>query len=421
MYQMMFHGSNLVPEGLEFGEPIMQASFSSYDFEPCYVIAYSGSDIGDTSFTQFGQTVNGIYSSIAFVLCNIGGFKECMSILNHTDDGQYVVATFTVPILAFKSMYVPDIPTYEKIETNIIEQPIEYTVATRPTNLNGYTPKNKKLLTYPYTYIGFNPSNGSSKTYRFEDFSSPTVKFKAMSEVNPNPQVALIPENHKGVYEDLQDVAFLGGYPTVSNKVNNFNVWLAQNSNMLRINREKATISYAKNKADTQFGMLNSAVSAGQSVSQGKLVEGTTSGIGLFQGDLDLTVNEKNYELALREQMAQVDAQSLLADNVSLSGSNATLLGYQKLSQHIFATYTIKAQFARRIDKYFDMFGYQTNELKVPNIHNRPNWNYVKTLNCNINGNIPQMDLAEIKELFNSGITLWHNTQNFKNYSVNNR
>lgn len=418
---MMFHGSNLVPESLEIGEPIMQDSFSSYDFEPCYVIAYSGSDIGDTSFTQLGQTVNGIYSSIAFVLCNIGGFKECMSILNHTDDGQYVVATFTVPILAFKSIYVPDIPTATRIESNIIEQPIEYTVATRPTNLNGYTPKNKKLLTYPYTYIGFNPSNGSSKTYRFEDFSSATVKFKAMSEVNPNPQVALIPENHKGLYEDLQDVAFLGGYPTVSNKVNNFNVWLAQNSNMLRINREKELISYAKNKADTQFGMLNSAISAGQSVSKGKLVEGTTSGIGLFQGDLDLTVNEKNYELALREQMAQVEAQSLLADNVSLSGSNATLLGYQKLSQHIFATYTIKAQFARRIDKYFDMFGYQTNELKVPNIHNRPNWNYVKTLNCNINGNIPQMDLAEIKELFNSGITLWHNTQNFKNYSVNNR
>lgn len=42
MFQMMFHGSNLVPESLEIGEPIMQDSFSSYDFEPCYVIAYSG-------------------------------------------------------------------------------------------------------------------------------------------------------------------------------------------------------------------------------------------------------------------------------------------------------------------------------------------------------------------------------------------
>lgn len=119
--------------------------------------------------------------------------------------------------------------------------------------------------------------------------------------------------------------------------------------------------------------------------------------------------------------MAQVEAQSLLPDSVNLTGSNATLLGYQKLSQHIFSTFAIKPEFARKIDKYFDMFGYATNELKIPNINNRPTWNYVKTLNANINGNIPQMDLAEIKELFNSGITLWHNTANFKNYAANNR
>lgn len=119
--------------------------------------------------------------------------------------------------------------------------------------------------------------------------------------------------------------------------------------------------------------------------------------------------------------MAQVEAQSLLPDTVNLTGSNATLLGYQKFSQHIFSTFAIKPEFARKIDKYFDMFGYATNELKIPNINNRPTWNYVKTLNCNINGNIPQADLAEIKEIFNAGITLWHSTSNFKNYYANNR
>lgn len=417
----MFHGSNLVPESLEIGEPIMQDSFSSYDFEPCYVIAYSGLTLGNDTFQQKGQTVNGIYSSIAFILCNIGGFKEIMSILNSSEEGQYLVACFTVPILAFKSIYVPDIPTATQIESNIIEQPIEYTVATRPTNLNGYTPKNKKLLTYPYTYIGFNPSNGSSKTYRFEDFNSSTVKFKAMSEVNPNPQVALIPENHKGLYEDLQDVAFLGGYPTISNKVNNFNVWLAQNSNMLQINREREQLTYAQTQSKAVLSTGSKILNSVQEIAKGNAIQGIGGALDVTSDVIDWNVTEQNHELNIREQMAQVEAQSLVPDNVSLSGSNATLLGYQKLSQHIFATYTIKAQFARRIDKYFDMFGYQTNELKVPNIHNRPNWNYVKTLNCNINGNIPQMDLAEIKELFNSGITLWHNTQNFKNYSVNNR
>ena len=339
---------------------------------------------------------------------------------------QYIVACFTVPILAFKSVYVADLPLQLKVDTSITEQPINYNVATRPTSLNGYTPKNKKLLTYPYCYLAFNPSSSTSKVYRFEDFTSGTAVFEGMSECNPNPQVALIPKNHKGLLENLQEVAFMGGYPTVSTKVDNFNVWLAQNSNMLQINRERESLTYRQNKANTAFSIGSSimgGISGAGSAQSGLGIAGAigNAAVGVAQETLGAVVNEQNHELNIREQMAQVEAQSLVPDNVTLSGSNATLLGYQKFSQHIFATYTIKQQFARKIDKYFDMFGYQTNELKVPNINNRPTWNYVKTLACNINANIPQADLAEIKDMFNSGITLWHNTTNFKNYYANNR
>ena len=339
---------------------------------------------------------------------------------------QYIVACFTVPILAFKSVYVADLPLQLKVDISITEQPIDYSVATRPTSLNGYTPKNKKLLTYPYCYLAFNPSSSTSKVYRFEDFTSGTAVFEGMSECNPNPQVALIPKNHKGLLENLQEVAFMGGYPTVSTKVDNFNVWLAQNSNMLQINREREDLSYRQNKANTAFSIGSSimgGISGAGSAQSGLGIAGAigNAAVSVAQDTLGAVVNEQNHELNIREQMAQVEAQSLVPDNVTLSGSNATLLGYQKFSQHIFATYTIKQQFARKIDKYFDMFGYATNELKVPNINNRPTWNYVKTLACNINANIPQADLAEIKDMFNSGITLWHNTTNFKNYYANNR
>lgn len=364
----------------------------------------------------------------------LGGFKDLMAYLNSELDGEgnpyssYIVACFTVPILAFKSVYVPDLPLQLKVDSNIKENPITYNVGTRPSSLNGYTPKNKKLLTYPYCYLAFNPSTSSSKVYRFEDFTSGTASFEGMSECNPNPQVALIPKNYKGLTENTQETAFLGGYPTVSSKVDNFNVWLASSQNMLQINAEKENLSYSQTKANQQLGiigalgtMLGGADSAGnQSATAigGNIISGM---VQAGQTSVSAISNEKSHELNIREQMAQVEAQSLVPDNASLTGSNATLLGYQKISQHLFATYTIKAEFARKIDKFFDMFGYQTNELKVPNINNRPNWNYIKTLNCNINANIPQTDLAEIKELFNSGITLWHSTSNFKNYYANNR
>lgn len=81
---------------------------------------------------------------------------------------------------------------------------------------------------------------------------------------------------------------------------------------------------------------------------------------------------------------------------------------------------SIRAEYARMIDDYFTMFGYKTNRLKVPNITGRANWNYVKTKGCNVIGNVPQDDLQEIKTMFNRGVTIWHNTSTFMDYSQNN-
>ena len=118
--------------------------------------------------------------------------------------------------------------------------------------------------------------------------------------------------------------------------------------------------------------------------------------------------------------MAQIEKQEMLPNTAHL-GTSATLLGYDLLNDGVFTRYTIKSQFARKIDKYFDMYGYLTNERKVPNLNNRPNWNYVKTIGANIIGNIPQYDLQMIKNIFDNGVTLWHNSSTFLDYSQNNR
>lgn len=81
---------------------------------------------------------------------------------------------------------------------------------------------------------------------------------------------------------------------------------------------------------------------------------------------------------------------------------------------------SIKKEYLKIIDDYFSMFGYKVNETKIPNLTGRRNWNYVKTIDINIEANIPQADLTEIKEEFNSGITIWHNTSTFLDYSQNN-
>ena len=81
---------------------------------------------------------------------------------------------------------------------------------------------------------------------------------------------------------------------------------------------------------------------------------------------------------------------------------------------------SINAEYARKIDSYFDMFGYATNEVKVPRLSGRPHWNYVEVKNCNINGHCPSSDLSLIKRIYERGITFWRNADEVGNYSLDN-
>lgn len=85
-----------------------------------------------------------------------------------------------------------------------------------------------------------------------------------------------------------------------------------------------------------------------------------------------------------------------------------------------FFQMSIKREYAELIDGYFTMYGYKVNKIKTPNVTGRKYWNYVKTIGANIEGDIPQGDLQQIKNIFNNGITFWHDTDNFLNYNNNN-
>lgn len=79
----------------------------------------------------------------------------------------------------------------------------------------------------------------------------------------------------------------------------------------------------------------------------------------------------------------------------------------------------IKPEYRKKLQDFFNMFGYKLNEVKIPNFHTRQNWNYIQTESCTITGNFNNQDLNTLKSLFNNGITLWH-TDDIGNYSLSN-
>ena len=81
---------------------------------------------------------------------------------------------------------------------------------------------------------------------------------------------------------------------------------------------------------------------------------------------------------------------------------------------------SIKKEYAQIIDQYFDMFGYKTNSVKIPNKEHRTRYWYTKTIDVNIEGSLPENDLTKIKDCYNRGITFWSDHINYRNYTLPN-
>ena len=275
------------------------------------------------------------------------------------------------------------------------------------------------MLQYPFCYLGFNPPQGSSKIYRYEDFNGSSFSFKFISEINPNPTVYMIPQNYRGKTGDsLNDSATLNGYPQVASRVDVYNSWLAQNSGIINVQQKQEQINYAIDKTSSTLGLITSIGGTIGGALNGNSISGLS---GIADNALNLTRLDANHQLYIQMLNAQKEKQAMLPDNVSLGGSNATLLGYELIDDAVFTQYSIKQQFARRLDSFFDAFGYETDEFKIPNTNNRKYWNYVKTNGANIQGYIPQETIQTLKNIFDNGVTLWHDTSHFMDYSQDNR
>jgi hypothetical protein len=124
--------------------------------------------------------------------------------------------------------------------------------------------------------------------------------------------------------------------------------------------------------------------------------------------------------LNIANQLAQLYQASIQPDQAKgHSGAGKSMFGIGELDFY-FAHMSIKAEYAKRIDDFFTMFGYKVNALKVPETHSRQNWNYIQTIDVNIDGAIPANDMLRLKKVYDEGVTLWHTTSGFLNYSLPN-
>ena len=265
-------------------------------------------------------------------------------------------------------------------------------VGTMPTTLaNNYQPKNNKLFTYPYSFMNLTNNSGTTTPFRYEDFDydeimhQRAIAFWIDACITPGMSMKAIPLFYKNININYGYGIMGGKLPICSWNSDVYLNWLTQNGLNVAL--------------DVAGGLVSSATGIA-----------TGNPLGVMGGVTSI------YNALHQVYIAD------LTPNQAKGNTNSGDVNFSEALDGGFTLYymSIKPEYAKIIDDYFSMFGYKINEVKMPNITGRSNWNYIKTIDCNFDGDIPQNDLNIIKTMFNNGVTLWHNPASIYNYSLNN-
>lgn len=409
-------GNNTVPEGLDTGEFIINECDEFTRMDLTYNIVGVSRPQTDTEANSiYGGSMNGLYTGLSFYVfedaTETGKFIKAYDRIGHGDN---IITVFALPQNFFPNITFQTLTVYNDsgtaygtmtgkriTDTTIPTEFIRKTIY-KNTTLNGYTPKNNKMFTGEFNYLYVTNNGGTDVKYNYEDFvSDPHFKIDGVMCVGGS--IKLMPTNYKKYdclnpntrysWSEYNYGITCAKYPTCSWSNDAYTNWLTQNATNFLV--EDIKFGY------NQFSNIPSEDSnSSKFLTGGEMITNT---IGHY---LDRMALKKSYSF-----MPVQAKGSINAGDITLC-EGAIGFWYYKMS--------VKYEYAKRIDDFLSMFGYKVNNIKIPNITGRLNWNYVKTIGCNFEGDIPQIYLNKIKEIFNNGITFWHDPTKFLDYSQSN-
>ena len=386
--------SNLVEEDIDFSER-RNGYTTNYTIGSCHPVMATTVSPVDSSYVGNGNYGN-IYSGCKYYIFQDNTYlNDALVRIATAGKSSGVVSVFLAPdfLTGYTSATftngVAEVKDTAYSETNGISVPLN------PTTIGTYTPKNKKVFNYPWCYYVLSNNSGGDIVLKLENFyisdpTNPSGSINIVGTVCPGCSIRAIPQNYEvgdstfSIGNNNQYGLNLGKFPICSYPNDSYTNWLTQNALNIPIQVASAGVSIGASAITGQpIGMASGAISIAQTI--GSIYEHS-----IIPPSVEGNINSGDVTYAL----------GLL-----------TFSGYYK---------TLREKDAKILDDYFSMYGYACHEVKVPNLNNRSNWNYVKTVECNVIGNVPQNDIEEIKSMFNNGITLWHTTTYFLDYSQTN-
>lgn len=361
-------GMHILDEGLALTEYVCS------DEERTDLFTHTGIRVSVASKQSAGM-VDRIYSGIMqkiFTTDEIGIMEDLLD--TYVDSPDNVISIQMVP--------------YDFYNANGNSQRKSYTYSGYKNNIDGYVPKNNKLFVYPYNFLYVDNGQGQARLFRFENWTDkPTFTIHCAVRSGNSITAICTPS---GQYEgwdlgsDIADTLTLSGFPMCAWASDTFRAYLAQNSN-----------SYRAALGNIATSAVTNAVIGGAGGGPAGAVAGAAMGAAASWASAEIN------------RYATLQNARLLPDKVHGNEGANTSWSYNSMDFY-FCRRCIKSDLAKTIDGFFDRFGYKVNKLKQPNITSRVSWNYIKTNNAIVNGNLSQEAKQSIAKALDHGITFWH-------------
>ena len=424
-------GKHTIPENVETGEFICNG-IDNIGMGACHPVIMTTWDpfANSGSGEMGGSDFQGIYQGCDYFLIGEQGglgsdwayqsIRYFMTKMSEQSKLEAVIGLFMVPdnLTGYSTItwdYMKEETTpagtiqlhpYKELNSTIIGQFAKLmktkSVTKNLSTLNTYTPKNNKLFTGQFNYLMASNNQGGNVVFNYEDFSTSTCDFYTYGVISPGCSIRSYARNYKGVTDNYEQGLTVSKYPIGSFTGDMYTNWLTQNSVNIPLGND-----YELQFEPGDMGIMGGILSLGMGAI------GVASGVG---GGGALTSGASQIINSIGEKQKHQKQPPFFGGNTN-SGDVTYSMGLCDIN---FYKMSVKKEYAEIIDNFFTMYGYKVNKLETINIHKRTYFDYIKTIGCNIIGNIPQVDLQHIKKLFDNGITIWHNPTYFLDYSVNN-
>lgn len=383
-------GANTVPEDLELG-PYVATKTTSRPFTDLQL------------FAQVTEVVEGATALTPMTPQKLGGLPQTvytfnfgfLSTINYQSVQGFIDAYAGAGKSdAIASFYLsPHIGTITANVANEIHAPAARTLSI--------VPRNNKLYTYPYCALSVNTITGAN-VLRYELFSAaPTLKIEL--PFGANPTAVITPLNYEGMEYNVKYQVAASGFPLLPWIRDYYQNWLAQNKAAQIISTVQGVVGGAATGA---YAAGKIAAASAASAATGGMTAAATLGTAALPIAAAIAVP---IGFAVGKTLSQMYTAQVIPDTLNGSAAAADVNSASGANGLYTQCMAIRPEYARIIDDYFSMYGYAVHRSKAIEIHTRTNWNYIKTVGANIEGDCPAPVLMSVKNMFDNGVTLWHN------------